>query len=64
VPFLQVQATAHAGTPPFAVVSAGADLPQLCLGYAAVLALALPISLLLLARVRLHEAVKLGEEQG
>jgi len=64
VPFLQVRATAHSGTPPFAVVPAGDDLVRLCLGFAAVLALALPISLLMLNRVRLHEAVKLGEEQG
>ena len=64
IPFLQVRATAHAGTPPFVVVPAGDDLARLCLGFAGCLALALPISLFLLARVRLHEAVKLGEEQG
>lgn len=64
IPFLQVRVSAHAGTPPFAVVIARSDLALLGLGFAGVLALALPISFFLLRRVKLHEAVKLGEEQG
>ncbi len=64
IPFLQIRAEQHAGIPPFMVVTAWADVAKLYLVLAIFLALALSISLWLLRRIRIYEAIRFGEERG
>ncbi|MCL5961773.1 MAG: FtsX-like permease family protein [Chloroflexi bacterium] len=64
IPFLQIKAELHAGVPPFVVVTAWGDVLKLFLILLAFFVISLPPSLWLLSRVRIHEAIKFGEERG
>lgn len=60
VPFLQVRQVPSA--PPTVVLTAWTDIARLLVIVGAGLLLVLPTNLLLLGRVRLHEAIKLGDD--
>lgn len=64
IPFLQVNAEQNADVPPFLVAVAWQDLARLYVVLIVFLALALPFSLTLLRRMRIYDAIKLGEERG
>jgi len=64
IPFLQIKAGQHAGIPPFAIVIAWNDIFTLYLVLILFFLASLPPSLWLLSRVRIHEAIKFGEERG
>ena len=64
IPFLQLSVDRFGDTPPFVVEVAWADISKIYILFGAVLVLAFPVSAWLLSKVRIHEAVKFGEEQG
>ena len=64
IPFIQIKAEQHAGIPPFVVVTAWSDIFKLYLVLIVFFLASLPPSLWLLSRVRIHEAIKFGEERG
>ncbi len=64
VPFYQLGTTIEARTPPFVVIIAWTEIGRLLLILAGMLALTLVATTLLLRRLRIHEAIKLGQELG
>jgi putative ABC transport system permease protein len=64
IPFLQIKSQAHAGIPPFVILTAWDEIIKMYVILAVFLALALPVNIWLLARMKIHEAVKFGEETG
>jgi putative ABC transport system permease protein len=64
IPFLQIKSQAHADTPPFVILTAWGDIFKMYVILGVFLALALPVNIWLLARMKIHEAVKFGEETG
>jgi putative ABC transport system permease protein len=61
IPFLQVQGGQHPHTPPFLVLIAWSDIDRIYLVFGAMLVLGVLVMLVLLVRMRVFEAVKLGE---
>ncbi len=61
IPFLQVRGGEHAQTPPFVVQIAWGDIFQIYSVFGAMLLLSVAVTLFLLARMRVFEAIKLGE---
>ena len=64
IPFLQLSADQFATTPAFIVETAWADIARIFLLFALVLAVSFPISVWMLRRIRIHEAMKFGDEAG
>jgi putative ABC transport system permease protein len=64
VPFYQLGTTVESRTPPFIVVVAWSTIGRLLLILAVMLGITLLASTLLLRRLRIHEAIKLGQELG
>ena len=64
IPFLQLSADQLATTPAFIVETAWADIARIFLLFALVLAVSFPISVWMLRRIRIHEAMKFGDEAG
>jgi putative ABC transport system permease protein len=61
IPFLQVRGGAHPHTPPFVVQVAWADIFQIYAIFGGMLLVAVAVMLVLLIRMRVFEAIKLGE---
>jgi putative ABC transport system permease protein len=61
IPFLQVRAAQHPQTPPFVVLIAWQQIQLIYLIFAVLLGLALSVVAILLLRMKIFEAVKLGE---
>jgi putative ABC transport system permease protein len=61
IPFLQVRGGPHPQTPPFLVRIAWDQIGVIYLVFGAMLVLAVMVTLLLLRRMKLFQAVKLGE---
>ncbi len=61
IPFLQVRGGLHPHTPPFIVQVAWADVFQIYAVFGAMLLAAVAVMLVLLIRMRVFEAIKLGE---
>ena len=64
IPFLQLSADRFGDTPPFVIITAWSDISKIYVLFAAVLLVSFPFSAWLLSKIRIHEAVKFGEEQG
>jgi len=64
IPFMHIDLDAHANVPPFLVHTPWDQIFKLYLVLGIMLALALPVMVLMLSRMKIHEATKLGEEQG
>ena len=64
IPFLQLSADRLGDTPPFVIITAWGDISKIYIVFAVVVAAAVPLSAWLLSKIRIHEAVKFGEEQG
>jgi putative ABC transport system permease protein len=64
IPFLHIDVDAHANMPPFEVHTPWDQIFKLYLVLGIMLALAMPTLITSLLRMRIHEATKLGEEQG
>ena len=64
IPFLQISADKHGDTPPFVVITAWGEIGKIFILFGIVLALAFPVSVWMLRRIRIHEAMKFGEETG
>ena len=64
IPFLQIKSEAHAGIPPFVVMTAWGDIAKIYVMFGVILAIALPAFIWMLARMKIHEAIKFGEETG
>jgi putative ABC transport system permease protein len=64
IPFLQIKSEQHAGIPKFVVMTAWDDIFKIYVMFAVILAFAFPAFIWMLARVKIHEAIKFGEEQG
>ncbi|MBI3979484.1 MAG: ABC transporter permease [Chloroflexi bacterium] len=63
VPYLQLQSGPQAGVPPFVVEPIWADLWRLYAPVAVFAVLALPLTVHLIGRLRVNEAIKFGEER-
>ena len=61
IPFLQVRGGQHPHTPPFVVQVAWADIFQIYTIFGGMLLVAVAVMLVLLTRMRVFEAIKLGE---
>jgi len=61
IPFLQVRGGQHPHTPPFVVQVAWADIFRIYAVFGAMLLVAIAVMLVLLIRMRVFEAIKLGE---
>jgi len=61
IPFLQVQEGLHPNTPPFAVYTAWDNVALIYILFAGAAALSIFLTLSLLRRMRVHEAIKMGE---
>ena len=64
IPFLQIKTGEHANIPSFVVITAWADIAKIYFILAIILAIAVPVIISMLTRMRIHEAIKFGEEQG
>lgn len=64
IPFLQIKSEAHAGIPTFVVMTSWDDIAKIYVMFGAILAIAFPAFIWMLARMKIHEAIKFGEEQG
>jgi putative ABC transport system permease protein len=64
IPFLQIRSEAHAGIPKFVVMTAWDDITKIYIMFGVILAIAFPAFIWMLARMKIHEAIKFGEEQG
>lgn len=64
IPFMHIDLDAHANVPPFLVHTPWDQILKLYLVLGVMLALALPVMITMLLRMKIHEATKLGEEQG
>jgi len=63
IPFLQAQGGMHPGTPPFIVRTAWSDIGLIYALFAATAAASIGLTLALLRRMRVYEAIKMGEAQ-
>jgi len=61
IPFLQVRGGLHPHTPPFVVQVAWSDIFQIYIVFGGMLLVAVAVMLVLLIRMRVFEAIKLGE---
>ena len=64
IPFLQLSADQFADTPAFVIETAWGDIAKIFLVLGVVLAVAVPVSIWMLRRIRIHEAMKFGDETG
>jgi putative ABC transport system permease protein len=64
IPFLQLSADQLANTPAFIVETAWGDIARIFVLFGIVLAVAFPFSVWMLRRIRIHEAMKFGDEAG
>ena len=64
IPFLQISADIHGDTPPFVVITAWDEIGKIFAVFGIVLVFAFPVSVWMLRRIRIHEAMKFGEETG
>jgi putative ABC transport system permease protein len=64
IPFLQIKSEAHAGIPTFVVMTAWGDIAKIYVLFGIILAIAFPAFIWMLARMKIHEAIKFGEETG
>jgi putative ABC transport system permease protein len=61
IPFLQAEAGLHPDTPPFIIRTAWGDIALIYALFAVTAALSFGLTLALLRRMRVHEAIKMGE---
>lgn len=64
IPFLQIKSEAHAGIPKFIVMTAWDDIAKIYVIFGFILAIAFPAFIWMLTRMKIHEAIKFGEETG
>lgn len=64
IPYMHIDLDSHANVPPFLVHTPWDQIFKLYLVLGIMLALALPVMVTMLLRMKIHEATKLGEEQG
>ena len=64
IPFLHIDVDNHSNIPAFVVHTAWDQIFKLYLVLGVMLAFAMPVLIVSLLRMRIHEATKLGEEQG
>ncbi|MEO2167002.1 MAG: FtsX-like permease family protein [bacterium] len=64
IPFLQLSADQLANTPAFIVETAWGDIGRIFMLFGAVLVLSFPVSVWMLRRIKIHEAMKFGGEAG
>jgi len=64
IPFLQLSADQLASTPTFIVETAWSDIGRVFVLFGMVLAVAFPVLVWMLRRVRIHEAMQFGDEAG
>jgi putative ABC transport system permease protein len=64
IPFLQIKSEAHAGIPKFIVMTAWDDVGKIYVMFGVILAIAFPAFIWMLARMKIHEAIKFGDETG
>ena len=64
IPFLQLSADQYADTPSFVIETAWGDIAKIFAVLGIVLAVAVPVSIWMLRRIRIHEAMKFGDETG
>ena len=64
IPFMHIDLDNHANVPPFVVHTPWDQIFKLYLVLGIMLALAMPVMVAMLLRMKIHEATKLGEEQG
>lgn len=64
IPFLQIKSEAHAGIPRFVVMTAWSDITKIYFMFGIILAIAFPAFIWMLTRMKIHEAIKFGEETG
>ncbi len=61
IPFLRAEAGLHPGTPPFVIYTAWGDLTLIYALFSAAAAVSIGLTLVLLRRMRVYEAIKMGE---
>jgi putative ABC transport system permease protein len=64
IPFLQLSVDQFAGTPPFIVEIAWGDIARVLVVFSAIILITLPVSIWMLRRIQIHEAMKFGSETG
>lgn len=64
IPFLQIKTGEHANIPSFVVLTAWDDIAKIYAILGIILIIAVPVIIKMLTRMRIHEAIKFGEEQG
>ncbi len=64
IPFMHIDLDAHANVPAFLVHTPWDQIFKLYVVLAVMLALAMPVMVTMLLRMKIHEATKLGEESG
>jgi putative ABC transport system permease protein len=64
IPFLQIKSEAHGGIPKFVVMTAWDDVVKIYIIFGLILAVAIPAFIWMLARMKIHEAIKFGDETG
>ncbi|MGI8422509.1 MAG: ABC transporter permease [Chloroflexota bacterium] len=64
IPFLQIKSEAHGGIPKFVVMTAWDDVFKIYVIFGVILSVAIPAFIWMLARMKIHEAIKFGEETG
>ncbi|MDP6823827.1 MAG: ABC transporter permease, partial [Dehalococcoidia bacterium] len=64
IPFLQLSVDQFAGTPPFIVEIAWGDIARVFVVFSAIILITLPVSIWMLRRIQIHEAMKFGSETG
>jgi putative ABC transport system permease protein len=64
IPFLQIKSEAHGGIPKFIVMTAWDDVGKIYVLFGLILLVAIPAFIWMLARMKIHEAIKFGEETG
>ena len=64
IPFLQLSVDQFAGTPAFVVEIAWGDIARVFAIFGAFVLITLPVSVWMLRRIKIHEAMKFGDEAG
>ncbi|MAG35974.1 MAG: hypothetical protein CL878_07000 [Dehalococcoidia bacterium] len=64
IPFLQLKVDKHGGIPEFITMTAWDDIGKIYILFGVVLAVAVPAFIWMLTRLKIHEAIKFGEETG
>ncbi len=64
IPFLQIKSEQHAGIPTFVVMTAWNDIVKIYAILGVILSIAFPAFIWMLARMKIHEAIKFGDETG